>query len=395
MNDFIVPQKMQGLDGPPSLAILRRVLELRQKGVKVINFVSRDDTPKRAKDAAVEMLASPANSAYTDIRGLLALRQAIAEKLLTKNNIQANSETDIIVSSGAGEGISSTLLALLSPGDEVLLEDPCFLGFEPAVQLAGAISVRIPLVEDDGFKFSIDALRERVTSRTRLLILCNPNNPIGRIFGFAELEAIAKVADEFNFLVLVDEAYEHFIYDGLKHVSMAAIGNEISRRIITIQTVSKIYHMHGWRVGWVVAHPDIIKPILATHARLVTCPTSFAQAGAIAAIEGCLGEGDVPITELVKNYQDRRDVMISALNAIPGVNCPTPQGAYFAFPDFKTFGMPSTELSTYLLESGRVATTPGSAFGKNGEGHLRLPFTCSIDEIKQGVGQIAEALAKI
>lgn len=343
----------------------------------------------------MEMLASTANSAYTDLRGLPALRQAIARKLLNENNIQADPETDIIVTAGGGEGISSTLLALLDPGDEVLLEDPCFLGFEPVVRIAGATPVRIKLAEHDGFSFNIDALRERVTSRTRLLILCNPDNPTGRVREPAELVAIAKAAHEFNFLILVDEAYEHFTYDGRRHISMAALGDGIGRRIITVQTVSKTYHMHGWRVGWVVADRQIIESVLAVHSRLVTCPASFAQAGAIAAIEGSLGEGDVPITELVHDYEQRRDAMVRALNAIPGVNCPTPQGAYFTFPDFKHFAMPSTELCRYLLETGRVATTPGIAFGENGEGRLRLNYTCPVAEIEQGVTQIADALSKI
>tara|TARA_B100001964_G_scaffold240136_1_gene309280 strand:- start:947 stop:1627 length:681 start_codon:yes stop_codon:yes gene_type:complete len=226
-------------------------------------------------------------------------------------------------------------------------------------------------------------------------MLCNPNNPTGRVFEYEELKGIAKVADEFNFLVLIDEAYEYFTYDGRTHTSMAALDRELSRRIITVQTVSKIYHMHGWRVGWVVAHSELIKPILATHSRLVTCPASFTQAGAIAALEGSLAEGDVPIPELICSYQERRDVMVTALNSISGVQCAVPQGAYFAFPDCKSFGISSIELSSYLLESGGVATTPGRAFGENGEGRLRLNFTCPLTEIEQGVSQIAEALVRI
>ena len=395
MSDFTIPARLRGVAVPSSLSMISRVRELRDQGVPIVNFREpRGDTPRRAKEAAIAMLETEAAASYTDVRGLPALREAIARKLGNENDIRADPDTDIIVSSGGMEGMFSTILALVSPGDEVLMDDPGFLCFEPMVRIAGATPIPVPLLNDDGFRFSIDALRERVTSRTRLLILCNPDNPTGRVRDRSELEAVAAAADEFDFLILADEAYENFTYDGRRHISMAALG-DIGRRTITVQTVSKVYNMFGWRVGWVVADQEIIKPILAVHSYAVNCPTSFAQAGAVAALEDSLGEGDLPIAELVQNYERQRDAMVQALNDIPGVNCHTPEGAYFTFPDFRHFGMPSTALSTYLLEAGRVATTPGSVFGAAGEGHLRMVYNAPVREIEQGVAQIADALSKL
>jgi aspartate/methionine/tyrosine aminotransferase len=362
--------------------------------VKIVNFGTRGDSPKVAKQAAIAMLESAAASSYTDVRGLLALRQAIARKLQRENEIQADPQTDIVVTTGGIEGLVSTLLALVDRGDEVLIDDPGWLGLESMVRIAGATPVRVPLVKNKGFRFSIDALRAKVTPRTKLLILCNPDNPTGRVRERSELEAIAEAAEAFNFFVLVDEAYENFIYEGRRHISLAALG-DIRRRTITIQTVSKLHNMFGWRVGWVVADKAIIEPILAVHSCSVACPTSFAQAGAAAALEGGRGEGNEPVAEIVSRYERQRDAMVRALNAIPGVKCDSPQGAYFTFPDIKNFGMPSANLSSYLLETGHIATTPGSAFGPAGEGHLRLVFNAPAKEIEQGVAQLGMALSKL
>jgi aspartate/methionine/tyrosine aminotransferase len=394
MSDYTFAARMQGLGVPSSLAVLSRVQELRQQGLEIINFGTRGDTPKRAKEAAIAMMQSDAAASYTHVRGLPALRQAIAKKLRADNAIQADPETDIIVSLGGMEGVFSTLLALVDRGDEVLVCEPGWLGFGPMIRIAGATPVPVPVAEDDGFRFNIDALRKAVTSQTKLLILCNPDNPTGRVLDRSELEAIASVAREFDFLVLMDEAYENFVYDGRKHVSMAALDG-MGRRTITIQTVSKIHNMFGWRVGWVVADKEIIEPILAVHSHAVTCPASFAQAGAVAVLEDSVGEGDRPFTQIVDNYEKQRNAMVEALRNIPGVKCDMPDGAYFTFPNFKHFAMPSTELCTYLLETGQVATTSGSAFGAAGEGHLRLVFNAAVEEIERGVARIGDALSKI
>lgn len=394
MNKLNVSPRMRDLDVSAGLAVVKKVRELRQQGRTIIDFMSRPNSPTRAKTAAESTLHSPSNCFYTDIRGWLPLRQTIAEKLQNQNNIHANPDTEIIVTAGAMGALSATLLALVGPGDEVLVDDPCFHAFSSKVTIAGGTCVRVPLHKDNGFQFDIDALRERVSARTKLLFLCNPDNPTGLVRTRAELEAISQIAEEFNFYVLVDEAYEHFVYDGQRHISMASILDD-SKRIITVQSASKIFHMHGWRVGWVVADEALLNVILTAHASLITCPTSFAQAGVVAALEDALGEGDIPIPELVSNYQKKRNVMVEGLNNIPDVTCAMPGGAYFVFPDFSAYGLPSVEMCDYLLNSGMVSSTPGSAFGPNAEFNLRLNFNSPVPELKQGLAQIADALSRL
>ena len=394
MNDSTIPARMRGIGVPASLGLMKRVRELGQQGIRVIDFRERGDTPASAKEAAIEMLRSTTAASYTDVRGLADLREAVAEKLLRQNHVRADPETEIMVSAGGMEGLFSTLIALVDQGDEVLLSDPCWLGLEPMVRIAHGTPVRFPLARNDGFAFDIEALRERVTARTRVLVLCNPDNPTGIVLGRAELAAIAETAFEHDLLVVIDEAYEHFIYDGREHVSLASLG-DIRDRIITVQTTSKFYNMFGWRIGWVVADARIMESILAVHSHSVSCPTSFAQAGAAAVLRESLGEGGVPVAELVATYERRRDAMVKGLNGIPGVRCGTPDAAYFTFPSFEHYGVPSTELCMHLLESGHVSTTPGSVFGPAGEHHLRLVYNAPVEQIEEGVAQIADALSRL
>ena len=394
MNTSQAASRMDGLGVSASMGIAIKARELRQQGKVIIDFNNRPDAPTRAKDAALAMLRSPANAAYTEPRGLPALRRAIAAKLRKENAIDADPDTNILVTAGAMGGLSAILLAYVGPGDHVLVGDPCFHAFHSKVRIAGGTTVGVPLLNDDGFGFSIDVLRERVTPKTKLLFLCNPDNPTGLVLTRSELQAIVEVANEFDFYVLIDEAYEHFVYDGREHVSMASLGGS-TERVITVQAVSKTYHMHGWRVGWVVADGKVLEPIVTAHSALLTCPTSFAQAGVVAALEDSLGEGDIPIPELVGLYQEKRDAMVGGMRGIPGVRCPQPQGAYFVFPDFSDYGMSSGDMCTYLLEVGLVSSTPGAAFGPVGEGHLRININSPRAEIEQGVAQIAEALSKL
>lgn len=394
MDDLVFAARMRNVGFPPSQSIMRRVRELREQGFKVINFGSKGDTPRRAKEAAIRMLESEGAAYYTDARGTIELRQAIAAKLARDNGMTVDPEENLLVTLGGMEALFLCVIALIDRGDEVLVDDPGWMNFEPMIRIAGGVPVPVPLLQDDGFRLSIDRLREKITPRSRLLILCNPDNPTGRVLDRSELEAIARLAVEFNLLVLADEAYENFTYDGRTHVSIATIDG-MRDRTITVQTVSKIYNMFGWRIGWLAARREIIDQLLSVHNRVVGCPTSFAQAGAAAVLEGNLAQGDLPISRIVTNYQKQRDVMVDRLARIPGVSCWKPQGAYFAFPSIKSFGMSSVDMARYLLDEAKVATTPGSAFGALGEGHLRLLFNAPVAEIEEGLGNMATALGKL
>lgn len=372
-----------------SLATIRRNRELRGRGIEIHDFGSKADTPEHIKQAAIDYLHSKTASLYADPRGIPELRAAIARKLADENGITADPETEITVCAGGKQGILATLLALVDRGDEVLLEDPGWLSFEPMVRISGATPVPIPLIEKDGFRFRIEDLEKRITRKTRLILLCNPHNPTGRVFTRADLEAIARIAVERDLLVLMDEAYEKFIYDGHAHVSIATLQG-MRERTITVQTASKIYNMFGWRVGWVVAPAEISARIQMVSSHSITCVTSFAQAGAAAALAQPIAQGGITMAALNRNYQQQRDALMTGFREIPGITCQVPAGAYFAFPRIKSFGLTSQAMTDALFEKVHVSCIPGSVFGKRGEGHLRFVFNAPVSEIEAGVAGLKQ-----
>lgn len=394
MNDARFADRLSGVAHSESHALIGKVRALRQQGIDVIDFGQQEPTPLVARMAAAEAMNLPSAAFYTDPRGAVELRRTIAAKLAVDNGIVADPESEIVVTIGAKQALFVTLLALVDRGDEVLLEDPGYLGFEPLVRLAGATPVPIPLRQEDGFRFPIESLRTRITSRTRVLLLCTPHNPTGRVLWREELEAIAAVAREFKLVVIMDEAYEHFVFDGRPHVSMASLPG-IKDRTVTVQTMSKVYNMAGWRIGWLVAPPAIAQKVLAIHTHAVTCPASMAQAGAEAAIRARVGEGDRPFASIVERYTRQRDAMVEALRGIPGISCVKSEGGYFVFPDLKAFSLTSAEMSAYLLDTAHVAATPGSVFGAVGEGHLRIVIKSDVAVIRRGIDRIADALSRL
>jgi len=394
MSKIRFADRMKNIPFSPSLAILKRIRALRQEGVEIINFGTREDTPTHAKSAAIQYLGKEAASAYTDTRGTPELREAIAYKLKAENGLIVDPDTEIVAAVGGKQGVLSALLTLVDQGDEVLLEDPGWLSFEPMVRMVGAKPIPIPIFEENGFKLDVDDLRKRITPKSRVLVLCDPHNPTGRMLDRAELQAIAEIVQQHDLIVIMDEAYERFTYDGRKHVSMASLEG-MWERTISIQSASKIYNMYGWRVGWVVANKQFSEKIQAINSHSITCPTSFAQAGVAEALRNSMGFGDISITQLMQNHQLQRDTLVTGLRSIPGVTCELPMGAFFAFPNFKKFDLTSEELSTYLLENAGVATWAGSFFGDQGEGHLRLVFNSPVTEIEVGLERMAKSLSEL
>lgn len=387
-------RRVEKLRPSPSMVSRRLIGQLRQSGVKVHDFGSKFDTPAHVKAAAIRFLESPAASLYADSRGLPELRAAIARKLLRYNAMRVDPENEITVSPGGKQGILTALLALVDAGDEVLVEDPGWFAFEPMVRIAGAKPVPLPLRAREGFRFGMEDLRKRINRRTRMLILCNPHNPTGRVFDRADLEAIARVVREHDLLVLMDEAYEHFLYDGVTHTSIAALEG-MGSRTITVQTASKTFNMFGWRVGWVVAPAPISEKIQLVTSHSFSCVASFAQAGAAAALDGTIAQGKLTIAELVRNYEAQRDAFVGGLKEIRGVECVVPRGAYFAFPRFRGFDLTSLQMCDRLLTEARVSGQPGSAFGKRGEGHIRFVFNAPVNEIVEGMQRLQRFLRSL
>ena len=394
MSEIKFAKRVEKLRYSSSMASMRQIRELRQQGIKVHDFGSKFDTPEHVKAAAIRFLESPAASLYADSRGLADFRAAIVRKLARENGMQVDADTEITVSPGGKQGILTTLLALVDAGDEVLVEDPGWFAFEPMVRIAGATPVPLTLHESNGFRFSLDDLEKRINARTRMLILCNPHNPTGRVLDRADLEAIAAVVRKHDLLVLMDEAYEHFLFDGLKHTSIATLEG-MRERTITIQTASKTFNMFGWRVGWIIAPAVISEKIQLITSHSFSCVTSFAQAGAAAALDGNIAQGHYTIAELNKSYEAQRNVLVNGLNQIRGVSCVMPRGAYFAFPKFTGFNMTSQEMSTRLIAEARVAGQPGSAFGEHGENHIRFVLNAPVAEIVEGLEALKRFLQAV
>jgi aspartate/methionine/tyrosine aminotransferase len=251
----------------------------------------------------------------------------------------------------------------------------------------------VALRAEEGFRLPLARLRAAITPRTRVLLLCTPHNPTGRVLGPEELAGVADLVREAGLVAVMDEAYEHFVFDGRRHLSLAALPG-MAERTVTVQTVSKVFNMAGWRIGWLAAPPDIARRILHVHTHAATCPATMAQAGAEAAIRAGLGEGDEAFAAIAARYQRQRDAMVEGLRTIAGVACTMPEGGYFAFPDLSAFGRDSLALARHLLVTGHVAATPGIAFGAAGEGHVRLVIKSDVGEIRRGVARIAAALAR-
>lgn len=381
-------------DLSPSVALASRVRELRAKGVDVINFGTRPDVPQHVKRAAVDCLDSGASAACTDARGLPELRRAIADKLARENALDVDAEREVVVTAGAKQAVFAAVTALADRGDEVLVEDPGWVSFAPIVHLAGATPVPVPLHEGNRFILDAADLRERITPSTRVLLLCNPHNPTGAVHDELGLKAIAEAAVEHDLVVVADESYERLVYDARPHVSIASLPG-MRERTVTVQTTSKVYNMAGWRVGWLVAPPEMVRHIVAIQSNTITCPTSFAQAGAAAALREPVGMGDRPITDLVRDFAARRDALVTGLRALPGVTCVNAGGGLFVFPRFSGYDVDSVSLSRHLLDDAGVATVPGSAFGDAGEGHLRALFASPVEEIEIGLERIGRSLASL
>lgn len=384
----------QNLNASRSLSILTRVETLRSSGKEIINFGSRPDSPTHAKNAVAKFLESGIAPQYTPARGLPALREAIAKKVRYQNAMTIDPDQELVVAVGAKQGVYASLLALVDAGDEVLIEDPGWLGFASIVKLAGATPVSVPVHESNEFHINVEDIRERVTSRTRVLLLCNPHNPTGAVLNSSELTEIGNLAHEHDLVIVVDEAYDSLVYDNHTHVSLATLDG-MRERTITVQTCSKIYNMGGWRVGWIIGPADTMNRIEAIQSTAISCPTSFAQAGVAAALNGSVGMGDEPIDRLLIRLARHRDRLVGGLRQIPGVTCVQASGGLFVFPNLSAFSTNSSDLSEHLLNDAGIVTVPGDAFGDHGEGHVRMLFTAPEEEITRGLDLLTTSLAKL
>ena len=381
---YQVAERVVQLRPSPTLAVSDRVRALREQGLDVIDLGGGDPdfpTPEHICRAAAEAMLR-GETHYVASAGIPALRRAIARKLREDNAIEVD-PAEIIVTPGGKAALFVSILALVGPGDDVLMFDPGWVSYEPMVTIAGARCLHVPLDPAENYRISREAIESRLTPATRLMIVNSPNNPTGRVLTEAELAAIAEVAQERDLLVISDEIYEKIVYDGHRHHSLAALPG-MAERTLTVNGFSKAYAMTGWRLGYIAGPAPLIKQIMKVHSHSATCATSFAQWGAVAALEG---PQDF-IGQMVSAWDRRRCLITERLNQIPGFRCPLPEGAFYAFPDVSGTGLSGQEVAARLIEEARVGVTPGDAFGEVGAGCIRLSFAESDDKIEAALDRI-------
>ena len=381
-----------------TLAMSQRSNEMKAQGINVINMsVGEPDfmTPDYVKEAGKRAIDDNF-SKYSPVPGYLSLRKAIANKLKRENNLNY-SASEVIVGTGGKQGVCNTILALVNPGDEVIIPAPYWVSYPQMVKLAGGEPVIVPAGIEQDFKVTANQLKVAITSKTKLIILCSPSNPTGSVYTKEELEALAKIVLEHNNLfVLSDEIYEHINYVGC-HASIAACEG-MKERTIICNGVSKAYAMTGWRLGWVAAPEWIIKGLNKLQGQYTSGTSSVSQMAALAAYEGDQG----CVEYFRKAFQRRRDLIVSLAKEVPGLEVNVPEGAFYLFPKCSSyFGKTdgkhvinnSTDFALYLLEEGHVATVAGDAFGS--PDYFRMSYATSDDNIIEALSRIKEVLLKL
>jgi len=358
----------------PTLAVSDKARQLQAEGIDVIDLGGGDPdfiTPEHIRKAAIDAMNS-GETHYVATPGIPAFRQAIARKLREDNGIDVDPNGEILVTPGGKAALFEAAMALVEPGVDVLVIEPAWVSYAPQIELAGGNVIPVPTSPDNNWKVTEEALEERVTPNSRVILINSPNNPSGHVMDRAELETIARFAVRHDLLVWTDEMYEKIIYDDHEHISIATLDG-MRERTLTFNGLSKAYAMTGWRLGYVAGPRAYISKIATVHSHAVTCATSFAQAGGVAALEG---PQDV-IAEMVRAWDRRRRLMVDGINAIKGLSYTPSEGAFYAFVDGRETGLSSTDLAAKMLEEAHVAVVPGVAFGESGEGHVRLSFATS------------------
>ena len=328
------------------------------------------DTPEHIKEAAVKAIRDGLVGGYSESSGLPQLREAIAQKLNRDNRVKANAG-QIILTVGAIEGLAAAVMAVVDPGDEVILPTPTYSTHIRQVQMASGKPVLVPLIEEEGFRLDIPAIKEAVTAKTMAIVFCTPSNPTGTVFPEQDLRQVAEIALEHDLMVITDEAYEYFVFDDHKHFSIASIP-EMQNNAISTYTFTKTYAMTGWRIGYLHAHEDLIPQINKAHIPFSICAPVVSQYAALAALQGSKD----CVAKFKNHYLMARNLMCERLDRLNRVfEYQRPGGSYLMFPKILVDeGRDSTEFCKQLLREGRVSATPGVAFGPTGQGHLRLSF---------------------
>ena len=344
-------------------------------------------TPWVIRKAAIQVLERK-HIIYGPNKGLLPLRQAITNRIEKKHGVKYDPDKEVIVTVGGSEAIDLVVRGLLDPGDEVLVVEPCFVCYAPLVELMGGVPVSVPTRIENNFKLTVDDLRDKVTERTKILILPFPNNPTGAIMTREDLEPIAEFLRDTNIIVLTDEIYSELTY-GREHFSIIELEG-MRERTVYVNGFSKAYAMTGWRLGYLAAPAPIVSQISKIHQYGIMCSPFISQNAAVVALDSC----DDEVAKMVGEYNVRRRFLVSEFNRL-GLTCFNPEGAFYVFPCIKSTGLSSEEFCERLLYENKVAAGPGSAFGESGEGYIRISYAYSLKHLMEAMERIKQFLAKL
>jgi aspartate/methionine/tyrosine aminotransferase len=364
---------------------------MRRDGIDVLDFsAGRADehTPRYIVDGAVAAMMS-GDTHQTAAQGTVEFLTACGNKLSRENGLTKDPDTQIIATLGCKEGLLLALMATLDPGDEIIIEDPCFVSYGPAISFCGAVPVAVPLLKDDRFRWTEACLERTVTSRTRAILLCSPHNPTGTVHSKNDLAVIAAIAIRHDLLVIVDETYERLAWDGLSHHSLAALPG-MADRTVGLMGVTKAFSMGGWRVGFAYGPQAVIRSMVVLQQHLVTCAGSFSQAGAAIAI------GSDPTDEVVSLWADwekRCRFVTSGVGNIGSLTCSMPEGGFYAWIDISSTERPSIDVSNWLLNEHGLVLVPGTAFGPTGEGYLRMTCVKNWETLNDGLDRLTKAFS--
>ncbi len=377
-----------GVESAFEVLVRARALEAGGRHVVHLEVGEPDfDTPAHIKAAAVASMES-GDTHYTPSAGIPELRDTIAAYASSFRRIAPFAQNNVVVGPGCKPLIWNTLSALLNPGDEMVYADPAYPAYASCASYLGAVPVPVALHEETNFRLDLDELASKITSRTKVLVVNSPHNPTGGILTRSDLETIADLAIRHDLLVISDEIYSRNLY-GTPFFSILSVDG-MRERTILIDGFSKAYAMTGWRLGYVVAPPEIAKSVTLLANNSYSCVTAFVQRAGIAALTG----PDEPIQAMVEQFHVRRDAFVRGLSALPGVSCQTPEGAFYVFPNFSRYTTDDKRMASYLLEDAGVACVGGTCFGAAGKGFVRFSYAAGLDDLTMAVERIREALPR-
>lgn len=378
---------IQSVPASPTTMMMQKGREKKVAGFDVINLAGGEpdfDTPAHIVEAGFAAIRA-GDTHYPPAFGTPALLEAISAKLARENNVHGVQPNQIMVTPGAKWALFAAVAAMTNPGDEILVFDPSWVSYSPIVQLNRVTPVRVPLRYEDNFTITEELLRQTITPQTKLIMVNSPNNPTGRVLTRSEIDAIVSVAVAYDLYVLSDEIYEHILYDGAVHYSLAAEPGMAERTVI-INGFSKAYAMTGWRLGWLAGPAEIVKLARTMQTHSAQSAASFTMAAGVAALNG----PQECVHEMTAAYAKRRRFVLDAFEEIPGLECNPIEGAFYVFPKFTATNKSSLEIAGILLDEAFIAATPGVAFGDSAEGHIRFSIATHMSDLEKMVERIAK-----